>query len=58
MEAVFLFERRGQDSRYDLCVVDEVLQRVPAGEVVVEVSGVADQAIAGARRVHKPGDDH
>lgn len=44
-------------SRHNLCVVDQVLQRVAAGEVIVEVCGVADQPLVGSGCVNEPGDD-
>lgn len=46
------------DSRHYLCVVDEVLQGIAAGEVIVQVCGVTDDALGRARRVDEACDDH
>lgn len=45
-------------SRHNLRVVDQVLQRVSAGEVVVEVCGVADEACVRPGGVYVPCDDN
>ena len=45
-------------SRHNLCVVDQVFQRVSAGEVIVEVCGVADQPLVSSGCVNEPGDDN
>ena len=48
---------RSIHSRHDLGVVEQVLQWVAAGEVVVQVCGVADDAHRGAGRVDEACDD-
>lgn len=53
-----LFFKLDRYSRHNLCVVDEVLQRVAAGEVIVEVCGVADQPLVRSGCVYVPGDDN
>lgn len=45
-------------SRHNLCVVDQVLQRVAAGEVIVEVRRVADQTLVSSGCVYEPSDDN
>lgn len=56
-----LFHNIGQNSerhsRHNLSVIDQILQRVSAGEVVVEVRRVADESLVGPGRVDVPGDD-
>lgn len=56
-----LFHNVGQNperhSRHNLSVIDQILQRVSAGEVVVEVRRVADESLVGPGRVDVPGDD-
>lgn len=44
-------------SRYNLSVIDQILQRVSAGEVIVEVGRVADKSLVGPGRVYVPGND-
>ena len=44
-------------SRHNLCVVDQVLQRVAAGEVIVQICGVADQPLVRSGCVYVPSDD-
>lgn len=44
-------------SRYYLCVVEQVLQRVATGEVIVEVCRVADDPLVCAGRVNETCDD-
>lgn len=48
----------GSYSRHYLCVVDQVLQGVTAGEVIIEVCGVADQALVRSRCVYIACDDN
>lgn len=45
-------------SRYYLCVVDQVFQGVAAGEVIIEVCGVADQPLVRSRCVYVACDDN
>lgn len=45
-------------SRHNLCVVDQVLQRVAAGEVVVKICRVADQPRVRPGGVYVPCDDN
>lgn len=45
-------------SRHYLCVVDQVLQRVAAGEVIIEVCGVADQPLVRSGCVYEARDDN
>lgn len=48
----------GRYSRYYLCVVDQVLQGVTAGKVIIEVCGVADQALVRSGCVYIACDDN
>lgn len=52
----YLWGGGGSYSRHDLCVVDQVLQGVAAGEVVIEVCGVADQPLIRSGCVYIAGD--
>lgn len=53
-----LFLKMDSYSRHNLCVVDQVLQRVAAGEVIVEVCGVADQPLVRSGCVDVACDDN
>lgn len=44
-------------SRHDLCVVYQVLQWIAAGEVIVEVCGVADHPLVRSGCVNEASDD-
>lgn len=45
-------------SRHYLCVVNQVLQRVAAGEVIVEICGVADQPLVRSEGFNVSCDDN
>lgn len=45
-------------SRHNLCVVEQVFQRVAAGEVIVDVCGVADQPLVRLGCINVPCDDN
>lgn len=55
---MWAFFKMDSYSRHNLCVVDQVLQRVAAGEVIVEVSGVAYQPLIRSGCVNVPCDDN
>lgn len=52
-----LFQNSERHSRHNLSVIDQILQRVSAGEVVMEVRRVADESLVGPGRVDVPGND-
>lgn len=54
----FFFFKINRYSRHNLCVVDQVLQRVAAGEVIIEVCRVADQPLVRSGCVYVPSDDN